>query len=216
MEDFLRQIREARRDYEGPELDDKQVPSDPMVLFGAWLEIANEKEKPEPLAMTLSTGQAGSRISARVVLLRGLDHDGFRFYTNYLSRKGNEIENNPLAALTFFWPVMSRQVRIEGKLEKVPAKESDEYFASRPRGSQIGAWASVQSEAVASRAVLDREYSRVEKLYDGKDIPRPPHWGGYILTPDRIEFWQGQLNRLHDRVLYNLQGGKWEILRLFP
>jgi len=165
---------------------------------------------------TLATADANGRPSARMVLLRGVDERGFVFHTNYNSRKGREVEANPYAALCFHWPTLEEQIRIEGAVSRLPADESDAYFAGRPRGSQIGAWASAQSEELESRERFDAEYTAAETRFAGRSVPRPPHWGGYLLSPSRIEFWYGRTSRLHDRILYELEGSRWRIKRLYP
>jgi pyridoxamine 5'-phosphate oxidase len=168
-------------------------------------------------AMTLATADRQGRPSARVVLLKGLDDRGFIFYTNYNSRKGRELEENPEAALVFYWPEQERQVCVAGQVTKLPVTESETYFRSRPRGSQIGAWASDQSTVVRDRDELEHKWDQIEKLYPGADVPCPKHWGGYVLAPTRLEFWQGRPNRLHDRFRYSRQSDKsWLIERLSP
>jgi pyridoxamine 5'-phosphate oxidase len=171
----------------------------------------------EPYAMTISTVNSAHRPSSRVVLLRDVSEEGFSFYTNYLSRKGQDIAVNPFAAMNFFWPELERQVRIEGKIVPLEAGASDAYFASRPRGSQIGAWSSPQSEIIESRKVLEDAVENYIQQFDGKDVERPPHWGGYCLIPDYIEFWQGRDSRLHDRICYYQHSdGSWIRSRLAP
>ena len=167
--------------------------------------------------MTLATAGADCRPSARLVLLKGFDASGFVFYTNYESRKARELAANPWAALVFFWPQLARQVRIEGRVEPVAPHESDAYFHSRPRGSQLGAWASHQSQVISSRAVLDQRMQELTAAYQARPVPRPPYWGGYRLAPTLVEFWQGRPNRLHDRLRYRrLEDGGWLIERLAP
>ena len=181
-----------------------------------WFAEAQELEQPLPEGMILATVGADGRPSQRTVLLKQFDQRGFSFFTNYHSRKARELETNSQAALLFWWRNLQRQVRIEGPVTLVDPVESDEYFATRPRGSQLSAWASAQSEVIASREVLTRRMEELEKEYEGQPVPRPPHWGGYCLTPDRIEFWQGQLDRLHDRFLYRRETGGWKVERLAP
>jgi len=168
--------------------------------------------------MTLATADAQGRISARIVLLKGVDERGFRFFTNYESAKGDQLAAHPQAALCFHWKALREQVqvRIEGTVAKLPTEESDAYFASRPRGSQIGAWASLQSQALADRATFEARVDDVEKRYEGQPVPRPPHWGGYVVTPDRIEFWYGATYRLHERVCYVAHDGAWTKGLLYP
>ncbi len=171
----------------------------------------------EPHAMNLSTVSREGKPSSRIVLLRGIRKEGFEFFTNYRSRKGNEIKSKPWGALTFFWFELGRQVRIEGRLKKMSAKESDDYFATRPRSSQIGAWASDQSKLLKSRHELEESFEYYQQKFQDKKVPRPSHWGGYILVPDKIEFWQGRTNRLHDRLLFTRQRNRrWKIQRIAP
>jgi len=210
-------IADIRRDYRQGELDEAQVEQDPFQQFDQWFQAAVQSEVPEPNAMTLSTVAEG-RPASRIVLLKDFDAHGFVFYTNYESNKGKAMAANPMVALTFWWAELERQVRIEGKAERVPAQESDEYFFSRPRGSRVGAWASPQSQVIANREVLERRAEQLHRQY-GEEIfvPRPPHWGGYRVVPDFFEFWQGRSNRLHDRIAFRLQpDGSWQIQRLAP
>jgi pyridoxamine 5'-phosphate oxidase len=172
--------------------------------------------QPDVEAMTLSTASRDGRVSARVVLLKGFGERGFVFFTNYDSRKSREIAENPQSALTLYWHTLNRQVRIEGTIEKTSAEESEEYFQTRPRGSQLGAWASPQSDEIVSRAELERRLAEVEARFAGREIPCPPFWGGWRLRPDRIEFWQGRESRLHDRIVYTKENGAWRITRLAP
>lgn len=199
------------------ELSEKNADKNPIKQFGSWMQLALEKEVNEPNAMNLSTVNKKGRPSSRIVLLRGFDNSGFVFYTNYMSKKGAELLSNPYAALTFFWAELEKQVRIEGKTFKISKIRSDAYFRSRPRESQIGAWASYQSSELKSRDELEKKVINLTEKYNGKPIPRPPHWGGYYLVPDKFEFWQGRSNRLHDRILYQKQkGNKWKVSRLSP
>ena len=204
-----------RKSYERAELDESSAHSDPLQQFALWLQQALDAHLPEPNAMTLATAGANGRPSTRIVLIKGLDARGIVWYTNYGSRKGRELESNPYAALQFHWVELERVVRIEGRVEKVSAEESDAYFASRPLDSRIGAWASPQSEVIASRAVLVANAAKVSARYV-LNPPRPPHWGGYRLVPDSFEFWQGRKSRLHDRLRYRLDGGQWLRERLAP
>ena len=197
-------------------LSEGDVELDPILQFGRWWKEALASDIEEVNAMTLATCNAAGVPSARIVLLKDYDPSGFVFYTNYQSRKGKEIAANPHASLLFFWKELERQVRIEGKIEKVAAKESDEYFQSRPVGSKLGAWASPQSQAIKDRSILDQNIQELEGKFALEEIPRPPHWGGYRVMPAHMEFWQGRPSRLHDRILYSLEDGNWNISRLAP
>lgn len=200
-----------------PTLDEQDLDPDPVRQFDAWLADVLAAGIPEPTAMTLATANREGRPSARTVLLKSVDRNGFVFYTNYESRKGRELEENPHAALVFSWPQLRRQVCITGTVSKVSRAESEEYFRTRPRGHQLGAWASLQGEVVASRAGLDRRLAELEERYRDRDVPLPPYWGGFRLAPEIIEFWQGRANRMHDRLLYVRDGGEhWIIKRLSP
>lgn len=216
MEDFKNYINTLRHDFSRQTLDEKDVNANPIQQFEKWFHEAVDAKVMEPNAMTVATVSPGGQPSARIVLLRNFSENGFVFYTNYTSRKGEEISANPKAALLFFWPELERQVRIEGTLTKQTAEESDSYFNSRPRSSRVGAWTSEQSKAIASREVLDDAYELLSKKYPGEDVPRPPYWGGYVLSPDAVEFWQGRPSRLHDRILYTLEESNWRIARLAP
>lgn len=208
-------IADLRKDYALKRLDQTDVDADPLNQFHAWLAQAFEAQVPEPTAMTLATVDGEGRPSARIMLLKALDGRGFVFYTNYESRKGSDLAGRPRAALTFFWKELERQVRIEGGIEKVSAAEADEYFASRPLGSRIGAWASTQSAVIASRPWLEARVKAAQAQY-GDNPPRPPHWGGYRVIPDWLEFWQGRQSRLHDRIAYTRESSGWKIARLSP
>ncbi|WZO98788.1 pyridoxamine 5'-phosphate oxidase [Isosphaeraceae bacterium EP7] len=206
-----------RKDYTRHTLDERGVDADPIAQLGVWLEEAVLADVPEPNAMTLATATLDGHPSARIVLLRGLDRRGLTFYTNYDSRKGHELAANPHAAIVFFWPTQERQVRVEGRIDRAPAPESDAYFQSRPLASRLGAWASDQSQIIAGRDALEARYADLEKAHPDGDVPRPPHWGGYLLAPTAIEFWQGRASRLHDRLRYELDGeGRWSLQRLSP
>lgn len=210
-------IADIRINYSRQELTEASVSQNPTQQFQQWLQEALDAKVDEPTAMVLSTVSGSGRPSARVVLLKGLDEQGYTFFTNYDSRKGHDLEASPYASLTFFWPALERQVRIEGKIVKVAAAESDTYFQSRPKGSQIGAWASPQSQVIEAREVLEqREQEFSEKFANQDVVPRPAHWGGYRLQPDCVEFWQGRPSRLHDRIVYALEGQNWKIKRLAP
>ncbi|OIN60904.1 pyridoxamine 5'-phosphate oxidase [Arsenicibacter rosenii] len=210
-------IADMRRDYTLAGLDIADVLPDPVQQFRRWFDEALKAGLPEPNAMHLATVGAGGKPAGRIVLLKEVDDTGFVFYTNYESRKGHELAAHPVAALTFFFVELERQIRIEGTVEKVTAEESDAYFAIRPRGSQIGAWVSHQSDAIAGREVLAQRQQELEARFEGKDIPRPPHWGGYRVIPSVIEFWQGRPSRLHDRIQYAKDAaGAWQLARLSP
>lgn len=213
------ELANLRQSYTQRTLAEADVQPDAVRQFRTWLDEAVAARLDEPSALTLSTVDAATgQPSARVVLLKGLPHDaGFLFYSNYDSRKGRELAGQPLAAISFFWPGLERQVRVEGRIEKAPESMSTEYFQSRPRSSQLGAWASPQSQVIGSREALEAREQAVEAEFSGQDpLPRPPHWGGYILRPHRIEFWQGRPSRLHDRLVYDLVDGAWKISRLAP
>jgi pyridoxamine 5'-phosphate oxidase len=208
-------LAELRREYALKTLDEGQVDRDPLKQFGAWMFEAIQSQVPEPTAMTLATADAKGRPSARIVLLKGLDPRGFVFYTNYQSRKGKNLAENPQAAMTFLWKELERQVRIEGRIEKVTPQESAAYYVTRPLGSRIGAWASPQSDVIAGRAWLEKRWDDLGREH-GDTPPLPPHWGGYRLLPDYLEFWQGRMSRLHDRVAYSRNADEWKIARLAP
>jgi len=199
----------------GESLNETDVAAEPFTQFQRWFDEVLRAELPTPNAMTLATVAADGMPSARIVLLKGIDHNGFVFYTSYHSRKGRELTANPRAALVFYWNELEREVRIEGAVEKVSAAESDEYFASRPLGSRHAAIASPQSEVVASRAMLETRFAAAADDH-GDTAPRPAHWGGYRLLPVAVEFWQGRPNRLHDRLLYTRTADRWTISRLAP
>ena len=208
-------IADLRQEYENAELLESDAAVDPFKQFARWFDDALRAELPLPNAMTLATADANGRPSARVVLLKGVDAEGFVFYTNYESRKARELAVNPYASLVFLWTPMERQVRIEGTVEKVSDQESDEYFDSRPLGSRLGAWASPQSRPLPNRLTLASKVAAIMLRY-GTAPPRPPHWGGYRVRPDAIEFWQGRPDRLHDRLRYVKQDTGWRIERLAP
>jgi pyridoxamine 5'-phosphate oxidase len=215
MDDLRSYINNLRHDFAKNSLDKKDVNADAILQFEKWFREAVDSKVNEPNAMTLATADADGKPSARIVLLRNFNKEGFIFYTNYNSRKGTDIVRNPHASLLFFWPELERQVRVEGVLSKQSSAESDAYFKSRPRESKLGAWTSSQSKVIRSREVLDEEYKKISEKYPG-EVPRPPYWGGYILKPAAIEFWQGRPSRLHDRLLYTAEGNSWKIERLAP
>ena len=188
---------------------------DPLKQFGVWMVEAIHAQVPEPTAMMVATVDARARPSCRVMLLKGVDPRGFVFFTNYDSRKGKDLAANPVAALTFLWKELERQVRIEGAVEKVSVEDSGTYYATRPLGSRIGAWASPQSETIENRAWLEKRWEELGREY-GENPACPPHWGGYRVMPDYLEFWQGRRSRLHDRIAYTRSGGAWKIARLAP
>ncbi len=209
-------LADIRNDYSLRELSREKVDSDPFTEFRIWMDEALESQVNEPTSMTLSTVASDGRPSSRVVLLKGYDSGGFVFFTNYNSRKGRELAENPYAVLNFFWPELERQVNISGRTSKVSAEESDEYFRSRPFTSRVGAWASNQSEKIDSRMTIMIKAAKLLVRYASGNVPRPPHWGGFRLVPDRFEFWQGRESRLHDRICYELKDDLWEIVRLSP
>jgi pyridoxamine 5'-phosphate oxidase len=208
-------LARLRQEYQAAPLVQENFSADPMREFQRWFADALENEAVEPNAMTVATCDASGRPSARIVLLKGLDETGFVFYTNYASHKGRDLAENPRAALVFFWPVLQRQVRVEGHVERVSEDESDAYFDSRPLGARLGAWASRQSQPVASREEVDRARREVAARF-GEHVPRPDFWGGYRVVPDVIEFWQGRPDRLHDRIEYKRTDGEWTHQRLMP
>lgn len=197
-------------------LDEKVIDRDPIRQFQSWLDDAIAAKLPLPEAMTLATATPDGKPSARMVLLKQADHNGFVFYTNYRSVKAAQLDANPFAALVFYWAQLDRQVRVEGSVTRTSAEESREYFRTRPRESQIGAWASQQSEVISGREVLEQRASELETLYCERDIDCPEHWGGYRLMPERIEFWKSRVGRLHDRILYQRAADGWTITRLAP
>ena len=211
-----------RHSYDRDTLDESRAAHDPFVQFKAWIGDALAADMREPNAMTLATVDADGNPSARIVLLRGWDERGFVFFTNYVSAKGRDLEKHAVAALVFFWDKLERQVRITGRVEKLAPDESDAYFALRPRGSRLSAWASPQSQTVPDRATLDERMAEAARRFEGIDVPRPPHWGGYRVKPARFEFWQGRPNRVHDRLVFvaavdaHSGAGDWTRARLGP
>lgn len=213
----MKDLSNYRKSYEKSELTEAAVPNNPLALFERWFKEAEDLGAADEVnAMTVSTIGLDGYPKSRIVLLKRYDEDGFTFFTNYHSEKGKAIEANANVCLSFFWPPLERQVIIKGKVEKTSGKVSDDYFNSRPEGSRLGAMASNQSEVIASREVLEDKLHELENQYKGKETPRPEHWGGYIVKPVEIEFWQGRQNRLHDRIDYKLEDNKWKISRLAP
>jgi pyridoxamine 5'-phosphate oxidase len=210
-------VARLRKEYTRTGLKESDAASDPIVQFRRWFDEALTADLHEPNAMTLATATPDGRPSARIVLLKGFDRRGFVFYTSYEGRKGGELEVNPRCALVFYWGELERQVRVEGRASRIPEEESDGYFGSRPRGSQLGAWASEQSRPVEGRGALEERLRDLEAEYEGREVPRPPFWGGYRVEPYSIEFWQGRENRLHDRLVYrHADSGEWRRERLQP
>ncbi|PSB07043.1 pyridoxamine 5'-phosphate oxidase [Pleurocapsa sp. CCALA 161] len=211
-------IADLRQNYTLAGLTEADLNSNPIQQFKLWFEQALAADLIEPNAMTLATATPDGKPSARIVLLKGVSEQGFVFYTNYASQKGQQLLANPYAALVFLWDKLERQIRIEGKVEKLSSKESLEYFHSRPKASQLGAWASAQSQVIPNREVLEEKLASLQAQYSGEvTIPLPPHWGGFRVVPDRLEFWQGRPSRLHDRLVYKLEADShWSISRLSP
>lgn len=221
MDDFSTIVANLRREYTSEPLNEGSVSLSPIEQFRFWFDEALRAEQPDPEAMTLSTATPGGIVSARIVLLKGFSPDGFVFFTNYQSRKGRELIDNPSAALTFYWHSLNRQIRIEGLATRVSQNESEDYFASRPRGSRIGAWTSPQSEEIPDRESLEKKLAEIEARFSDEPIPCPLFWGGFRLQPNYFEFWQGRENRLHDRIVYQLGPHNsnepvWRISRLAP
>jgi len=211
----MNSIAQLRKNYTLGQLSETEVSADPLLLFQLWFDQAIKAQCPEPNSMTLATADAMGNPSARIVLLKGADQNGFTFFTNYESQKGKELAARPQAALLFHWHELERQVRIKGKVERVTSAESDDYYHSRPPASRLGAWTSPQSAEIPNREFLEEAEKRLKEKF-GDAPPRPEHWGGYRLHPTDIEFWQGRPSRLHDRILYRLDGGEWKITRLAP
>lgn len=213
----MQSLADLRKEYSKSSLDVTSVLESPITQFEKWFKEAIDSGVAEPNAMNLSTVNDQGRPSSRIVLLKGIKNNRFQFYTNYQSRKGKELELNPACALTFFWPELERQIRIEGISSRVSAETSDKYFQSRPRGSQIGAWSSPQSTFIKDRLILEARVTEIEKRFEGSEkLPRPKQWGGFEVDPFLVEFWQGRPSRLHDRVQYNKVDERWQIHRLAP
>ena len=209
-------IADIRKDYKLQSLHENEVAANPTEQFTTWWNEAISSNIDEVNAMTLATSSTNGKPDARIVLLKGYDENGFVFFTNYQSRKAQELAANPFATLVFFWKELERQVRIEGTVEKIAAADSDAYFNSRPVGSRIGAWASPQSTVIRNRNLLEENVKQLELQYADGNIPRPEHWGGYVVKPTQVEFWQGRSSRLHDRIRYKLKNNNWIIERLAP
>lgn len=209
-------IAQLRKEYSLKTLSEESVDENPFKQFEEWMKEAIKINYIDANSMMLSTVSSDGKPSSRIVLLKGFDMNGFTFYTNYKSSKGNDMEQNPWVSLSFFWISLERQIHIKGKVSKISSQESDEYFATRPRESQLAAWTSSQSNVIANRSILDNKYKELEKLYADKLVPRPPHWGGYLVEPFSIEFWQGRESRLHDRILFNKTKKDWLISRVAP
>ena len=213
----MHKLADLRKEYARESLDISDVLSDPVEQFDKWFQEALNANVLEANAMNLATISEHGRPTSRIVLLKGVERGCFVFYTNYQSQKGRELEKNPACALTFFWPELERQVRIEGLAERLPHEQSEIYFQSRPRGSQIGAWSSPQSSVIANRELLEKRVDEISKRFDGQSVlPKPQQWGGYRVAPFEIEFWQGRPSRLHDRIVYSLVDQAWKINRLAP
>jgi len=209
-------IANIRKDYMLKSLNENEAQNNPIDQFTIWWNEALASNIDEINAMTLATASAAGKPDARIVLLKGYDEKGFIFFTNYSSTKGKQLAENPFATLVFFWKELERQVRIEGRVEKISEADSDAYFYSRPVGSRIGAWASPQSTVIENRELLEQNVKQLELKYAGGNVPRPQHWGGYVVVPEQIEFWQGRSSRLHDRLQYRLENGAWMVERLAP
>ncbi|MES2875081.1 MAG: pyridoxamine 5'-phosphate oxidase [Bacteroidota bacterium] len=210
-------IENLRKEYSSESLSEKDVAKDPVKQFGRWFKEAMDANIMEPNAMTLATTSIDRKPSARIVLMKGYEERGFLFYSNYLSAKGKEMAKNPVVALVFFWPELARQVRIEGTVEKLTKEESEKYFKTRPKASQIGAVVSPQSQVIEGRDLLEKSWKENETRYENRDIPKPAYWGGYVVKPQVVEFWQGRESRLHDRIVYKKADKQsWKIVRLAP
>jgi len=209
-------IADLRRNYTKGGLQEEQLPENPIPFFKQWFDEALKSEVMEPNAMSLATVTSDGRPNSRMVLLKGIEETSIEFYTNYSSDKGHELEETPFVAVTFWWPELERQVRIWGTAAKLSEKESETYFQSRPRESQLGAWASDQSSEIDSRESLKKQFEKVQEKFEGKEISKPKHWGGYEIEIDKIEFWQGRPGRYHDRIFYTKKSGSWNRKRLQP
>tara|TARA_B100000809_G_scaffold37823_1_gene33089 strand:- start:8 stop:661 length:654 start_codon:yes stop_codon:yes gene_type:complete len=215
-ENLVNHINEVRRDFSGLPLNEDSVNKDPFKQFSIWFEEAVNAKLLDPSAMSVTTVSVDGQPSTRVVYMRGINENGFVFYTNYNSKKGKDLDKNNQVSLNFFWAELNRQVRVEGVVEKITDEASDSYFSERPRESQIGAWASNQSELLINREALEDNVTYFTTKFEGGEVPRPPHWGGYVIKPAQLEFWQGRPSRLHDRILYINSKGVWKQSRLSP
>ena len=209
-------LRDIRTNYQKFEFTEETVNNDPILQLTAWLNDAIENQKADPTAMILSTIDREGNPESRVVLLKELKAEGLIFFTNYDSKKGQQISMHPQVSIVFFWPEMERQVRVKGKVEKISENDSENYFLSRPIESQLGAWASPQSQVIESREVLDQNYRLYQEYFKNREIEKPPHWGGFLIRPEYFEFWQGRSNRLHDRIAFQKSNEVWDIFRLAP
>ena len=209
-------IASMRQDYTIGELLESNTPSEPWELFSSWFEIARNTKILEPNAMILSTVRQDGQPTSRVVLLKDFDQNGLVFFTNYLSQKGEQLAHNPRASILFWWEPLQRQIRVEGEVVKIDEEDSDAYFQSRPYGSRLGAWISEQSQTIVDRIALEKRQIEFEKKFEDGNVPRPDHWGGYRLAPNKFEFWQGRSNRLHDRLFYQMKQDSWTRVRLAP
>ena len=216
FEEVTNYLNQVRRDFAKKALNEEAVDENPFEQLGNWIEEAIDAQILDPYAMIISTATPNGIPSSRVVYLRGIYEQGLVFYTNYKSHKGKELQQNPTIALNFYWAEVERQIRIEGIVEKFSAEASDKYFAERPRESQLGAWASSQSEEISSREELKQRLIDYQTQFEGEEVPRPPHWGGYLVKPNYFEFWQGRPSRLHDRIYYKKSGDNWKLGRLMP
>jgi len=216
LEEVKSYMNSIRRDFSNRPLNESSVAENPFKQYAVWFEEAVSSQILDPYAMCLSTVSKSGQPSARIVYMRDILADGFVFYTNYLSQKGQEIAATPFAALTIFWGELERQIRIEGRVEKVSAEISDAYFNNRPKESKIGAWASAQSTELTNRNELELKVKELTAAYANKEVLRPPHWGGYVVIPSKVEFWQGRPSRLHDRIIYQKINQQWQLKRLSP
>ena len=213
---MAKSFHQIRKEYTSRSLDEASLPANPLSLLEDWLEEAITAGVPEPTAMNLSTVGKAGRPSARIVLLKEISENGLSFFTNYESKKGVQLLENPNAAITFFWPELERQIRLEGNVEKISEAESEAYFKTRPKESRIGAWASEQSRTLADKKILEEKFNQLASEFTESEIPKPAFWGGFLFIPSLIEFWQGRPNRLHDRILYQSEGNSWQTSRLYP